>query len=530
MDQQAQLPHEPHLIKYADGELTWSATGESDEPAGRAKDEDVVCILPTAEQQGGGYRIVILKQGSQEDDAPFQLSTVSAKGISQELLDRHLLKEPPLHLRVNGSAGLEIHVIVSVGSGTRLAEQFYDSALRPLLELLELQDTDSPTDTTAPPAVAARQTYKLVKTKDANTIREFAAQRWGADPAIPSSSIPSRSQTIILLSGDGGIVDLLNGSSTPTAPGASHPTIALLPLGTGNALFHSLHKPLYATAPTPSPFVLGLRTLLTGAPAPLPTFRASFSPGSSLISYSAAPAAAAAAVSGDAAAAGLQERHDPVDALLGGIVASYGFHAQLVWESDTPEYRRHGAKRFGMVAQELLGESHAYKARVAVRRRRGGASPSGEDGAGKTGAAEEEEEEEVFARKRFAYILATLVSNLERAFTISPASRPLDGQLRLVHFGAVGGERTMDIMKAAYDEGKHVEMRWTTTGDEGKEVEDRVGYDAVEEVRVTVLEEDVRWRKVCVDGTIVEIPQGGSMTVRKVEQPRFKVVVDGSVL
>ena len=79
----------------------------------------------------------------------------------------------------------------------------------------------------------------------------------------------------------------------------------------------------------------------------------------------------------------------------------------------------------------------------------------------------------------------------------------------------------MQIMGQAYNNGAHVGMRWTD--EEGKE--DGVGYDEVDEVKVTVLEEDARWRKVCIDGTIVEIPQGGWMSVHKSAASRYRVLV-----
>ncbi len=50
-------------------------------------------------------------------------------------------------------------------------------------------------------------------------------------------------------------------------------------------------------------------------------------------------------------------------------------------------------------------------------------------------------------------------------------------------------------------------------------------YDEVDEVRVTVLEEDARWRKMCIDGTIVEVPQSGWMSVKRAEGSRFRVLV-----
>lgn len=108
--------------------------------------------------------------------------------------------------------------------------------------------------------------------------------------------------------------------------------------------------------------------------------------------------------------------------LYGAVVASYGFHATLVADSDTPEYRKHGDKRFGMVANELLnpdeGKSppHAYKADVKI--------------ASGNGALE------LVGNGEHGYVLASLVSNLERIFIVSPESnKKLNGQLRLVHFG-----------------------------------------------------------------------------------------------
>jgi hypothetical protein len=74
----------------------------------------------------------------------------------------------------------------------------------------------------------------------------------------------------------------------------------------------------------------------------------------------------------------------------------------------------------------------------------------------------------------------------------------------------------MEIMMAAYREGAHVGMP-------------DVGYEEVEEVRVTIREEDARWRKVCVDGSVVEVEQGGWMSVQREKRERLRVLVDGCV-
>ncbi|AEO70812.1 uncharacterized protein THITE_12521, partial [Thermothielavioides terrestris NRRL 8126] len=460
------------------------------------KREEIVCILRPPTETGGEYLIYALSEGSTSDDGkPFSLRVVPTgqlpDDLSAFLLDQDAV--PPSHLRLPH----QVHVVVSTHSGLRRAPDFFENVLRPLLGALGLKQGDGD-----------GAGYRVTVTQDANTVRNLAREL--------ARDVHAGEKTVVLLSGDGGVVDLLNGldraaaaapSPSPSASSSSTaapPTIALLPLGTGNALFHSLHKPQYAGTNPPSPLVLALRTFLAGRPAPLPVFRASFSPGARL-----QPAPTPHHRDGDE-----DENEAAVPHLLGAIVASYGFHASLVWESDTPAYRAHGARRFGMAAAALLEEAHGYRARVEVRRQGEGEGrwavlrPGGGGGGGggdrNPGGGD--------GQQRFGYVLATLVSSLEQTFTISPASRPLDGRLRLVHFGAVGGARTMEIMTAAYRDGAHVGM-------------DEVGYEEVDEVRVTVDEEAPRWRKMCVDGTIVEVERGGWMSVRREGRVWLRVLV-----
>ncbi|KAI1383162.1 TRM-domain-containing protein [Hypoxylon trugodes] len=438
------------------------------------------------------YDVFSLKEETGEQGPSFKLLKSRLADVPSYLLDDPLSGEIPEYLRSGPSR--HVHIVISTGSGTGLALNFYNSALKPLLEslgVLPLEPSADLADRSKP------KSYNLVITQNADTVRDFARD-------ISSTSRGALQHTIVLLSGDGGVIEMLNGrapleeaeGTEGTEVEAHLPLIATLPLGTGNALFYSLHKSVGAISETtaPSGLVQGLRTLFGGKAAPLPSFKAEFSPGSHLI----APGSAEDGIDPDS---------NNVSHLYGAIVASYGFHSQLVWESDTPEYRKHGAKRFGMVAQQLLKESHAYNAIVEL-------------------AAEDASRLQKLDRDRHAYILATMVSNLEKTFTISPASKPLDGKLRLVHFGVVSGERTTEIMMKAYDGGKHVDLRWTD--DDGKE--EKVGYDETELVKITTLEEDTRWRKVCIDGTIVELPQGGYITVKREKKPHLQILLDRLVV
>ncbi|KAK3502801.1 ATP-NAD kinase-like domain-containing protein [Neurospora crassa] len=486
--------------------------------------------------------------------SPFKLSATYARSLPEELTREFLVEKVPEHL-----AGVdELHVIVSTRSGLGLAAGFYEGVLRPLLEegfgfeaggdVIEGDDDDDKQG----PKTRPGKTYQITFTKSADTIKDFARGLVSSS----SSSAQGRQQrqpsrTIILLSGDGGIIDLLNGldhdqlnvSSSPSP--SPTPTLAILPLGTGNALFHSLHKPLYKPQGTdgPSALVLGLRTLFKrGVSAPLPTFRAEFSPGAKLISgqpevlpdsHDSPKDNLLFDVTSTTSSGTTPVRKRPeITHLLGAIVFSYGFHASLVYESDTPAYRVHGDKRFGMAAGELLKLSHLYDAEVFIRR----------------SSCERGEFTLLPKDAHSTYILLTLVSNLEKTFCISPSSRPLDGQLRLVHFGfgeeegTAGaeaeaaenrGKKTMDIMMAAYRDGAHI-------NDPEEKVKDVVGYEEVEEIKVVINETDERWRKVCVDGTIVEVEKGGWVTVKREggigsgkgekERERLRVLVDMGVV
>lgn len=342
-----------------------------------------------------------------------------------------------------------VHVVVSIGSGTRQAQTFHDTRIVPVLEALGLtKDKD----------------YAVHLTSSAQTVTELSTSVF-----VPAA-LRGDAQLIILLSGDGGIVDIVNATMTSVAPGSSSsattwvsPSIALLPLGTGNALAHSAKVTADST--------MGLSTLLRGHPHALSIFRATFSSGSTLLAH---------------------ETNEPLplyknNALWGCVVLSWGFHASLVADSDTPEYRAYGVSRFQMAGKENLYPAdgkgpHEYRGRVSLLNENGEWKP--------------------LEREKHAYILATFVSNLEKTFTISPDSKPLDKTLRLVHFGPMNGDGIMGIMNAAYQGGKHVSM-------------DEVGYSEVKGVRIEFEEEEEKWRRVCVDGKIVMVGRGGWVEVVK---------------
>jgi hypothetical protein len=170
-----------------------------------------------------------------------------------------------------------------------------------------------------------------------------------------------------------------------------------------------------------------------------------------------------------------------------------------------------------MVAKELLsppggnGMPHAYRAKVTLRK-----CATSTEGAV---TLPTQEYEEMIPREEHGYILMTLVSNLEKTFCISPASKCLDGKLRVVHFGPKSGEEIMRIMGEAYQGGGHV------SNGEGRGEDGAVGYEEIEGAWIEFLEPEGRWRRVCVDGLIVRVEEGGWMDVTKVEEGREAVDV-----
>ena len=381
-------------------------------------------------------------------------------GLPTQLVDTFVVKQVPGHLRLKGKDGkVGLYVIISTMSGTQQATALYENALKPLLEELGVKG------------------YEVHKTESEHTIEQLTKST-----IIPRAK-EGWEQTVILLSGDGGPVDLINAMlSAELKAGTATPTVALLPMGTGNALAHSSGLTKDDT--------FGLRSLCRGTGKRVPCFRVTMSKGAKIVVDEGRGREELVGAGGKAE-------------IYGAVVFSWGLHASLVAASDTAEYRKHGVERFKMAAQELLApkdgsESHRYRGRVSIRR-------------GSSGGFRDFEPME---KEEHMYVLATMVSNLEEHFCISPKSKPLDGQMRLVSFGVMDGGQVMKILGSAYEEGKHVEDK-------------AVQYEAIEGLRIDFEEEEEKWRQVCVDGKIIAVEKGGWVEVGKEQRQVVSLVVPG---
>ena len=342
-----------------------------------------------------------------------------------------------------------LHIIISAQSGTGKAQHYFDNFLKKELDLVKIEASS----------------YQLHVTESESSIEEFT------ESIVLPRANKGIDQTIILLSGDGGVSDVVNVLLMSMQSEAYvKPVIGLIPLGTGNALAHSLGISLGTTKDR--------RTLLEGVPRNLPTLRAAFSPGSMLITN-------------------LGKTKEPLltsdrgfSSLYGAVVCSWALHASLAADSDTAEYRKYGSERFQMVAKELLApsdgsSSHVYRAKITLFTN----NPQGESS-------------EIIEGHDHMYLLVTLVSNLEEKLVISPLSRPLDGQLRLLHFGPLSSGEVMEIFELAYQGGQHVKNQ-------------AVLYHDIEKIRIDFEESEGRWRRVCLDGKIVEVNEGGWVEISR---------------
>ena len=413
------------------------------EPRGKRKNEVQPQLI---------LRVVTSQSAPETTKMRFSFEALPVTMLPENYLSAHLISDPPDHLFVppNPDGSPNLHIIVSTKSGVGEAQQYFNDVLQEALATLDLD-------------VGA---YTVHVTESEKTITEIAER------IILPRANNGTPQTIVLLSGDGGIVDTVNVLLFSSQSSSyTKPTFGLISMGTGNALSNSTGLNSGATR--------GLKYLFRGLPKPLPTFISTFSPGSAILTdegRSSQPVPVAESGS---------------NTLYGAVVCSWALHASLVADSDTTEYRRFGAQRFQMAAKELMAPDdgtppHVYSGKITLFKT---------DDQGR-------EYSEVVDQTKTSYIVATLVSNFEEKLTISPYSKPLDGQLRVLRFGDISGAQVMRLVGMALRGGGHVN-------------EPLSEYSAVSGMRIEMDEADSRWRRVCVDGKIVKVEEGGWFEVRK---------------
>lgn len=434
------------------------------------RDQDVLAVLETPKagsENGNDQHHHILLALTAEPPAasspPCRLESYLVVNLPERFVDLHITPLSQHHLKnlqyQDGSSSL--HVVVSVGSGLGKAQEFFDMVLKTLLQCIQLEESS----------------YQLHVTESENSIIDLTRT-----VLLPGAN-EGFAQTVLLLSGDGGVFDIINVlHDSEHTKSYVKPVVCLLALGSGNALAHSTGL-IHGSD-------RGLRTLLRGKRRSLPTFTASFSAGSDFM------------VDEGRSRKPLPVSESGHGVVHGAVVCSWALHASLVADSDTPEYRKYGNDRFSMAAKELLSPSdgsppHIYQGKVTFWRDESN-----------TGRLEEGQDS-----REHSYLLASLVSNLEEKFMVSPYSKPLDGRLRLLRVGPVSSPELFRLLQPAFQGGRHVENP-------------AVYYNQFHRLRIDMVEEDPKWRRVCVDGKIIMVNEGGWVEIQRQQRDVLDLVVD----
>lgn len=321
----------------------------------------------------------------------------------------------------------------------------------------------------------------------------------------------TESSTVVILSGDTSVSEFVNCLEEQPQRRSRHLNLIVIPTGTGNALANSCGLTSVPQA---------ISRMFLGELKPLANFQVEFPNGTAIVRPPTGNPAASASASSSGASASASSRvtssssssstsyssseahsrattssstttvdnsiiSSPVTTpelpyltqfyshkqnndyfspmvLHAIVVASWGVHASLVADSDSPEYRHLGEARFQKAAQENLARPQKYHGKATL-----GTPDSNdlevqyinhfpEDSAQPTGAAKK------YAAKRLAlpyalapdhaYLLFSVISKIEKTYTISPYSKPpSDLRLHLVHTDYTNNEDLLAMMMAPYD-------------------------------------------------------------------------------
>ncbi|KAH6918863.1 ATP-NAD kinase-like domain-containing protein [Coprinopsis sp. MPI-PUGE-AT-0042] len=316
---------------------------------------------------------------------------------------------------------------------------------------------------------------------------------------------------IVLGSGDGTLHEVVNGyfgvakSLGEEARGKIR--IVLVPCGTANALYASLHPPSAEKEGEELEHKLkSLKEYVKGEAKDVP------------LSFGITT---------------LVDSNGKERELVSSVVISTSLHAAILRDSEALRNEYPGIERFKVAAQK--NSDKWYQAKVELLPLADGTKPQIYDPKSQTFQPfnETNQGNSITMQGPFAYFLSTVnVDRLEPAFVITPLARripPPPGTCDVVIVRPlrdpslnVNGEeerkkfvdKIWSAMGGAYQDGKHVGMRY---GSEGEILGDGEGETVVEYVRCggwkwTPDEDAARW--VCSDGLVVELGQGASAECR----------------
>lgn len=170
-------------LVYRNDELVWGGSGNSGEISGRIKGQDVIVVVRSAT----GFTILSLSPNSASTAAPHPaiLQTLTTN-LPQSFLSKYIAPQLPTHL---GLPPEDIYVVISTKSGIGSAGVYFESIIKPALKLVGLDE----------------KRYQIIRTESHESIGQFAKGD------LDAKAREGIKQTVLLLSGDGGVVDIVNG-------------------------------------------------------------------------------------------------------------------------------------------------------------------------------------------------------------------------------------------------------------------------------------------------------------------------------
>jgi hypothetical protein len=172
-------------FSYRDGVLSWRANDKA--ASGSFKKESILTVVGDPHENDVYSILSLIPTTSSDDAAPHAIFAKSqASRLPPLFLSDYFLTELPKHLRIFAE---DMHVVISTRSGTGRAEAGFEALLEPTLEGLGF----------------GNGSYHVTRTQSHESVRHFARN------VLRKKAMDGVSQTVFLLSGDGGMVDIING-------------------------------------------------------------------------------------------------------------------------------------------------------------------------------------------------------------------------------------------------------------------------------------------------------------------------------
>lgn len=298
----------------------------------------------------------------------------------------------------------KIFIIDSTKSGNLQSSQFYSSILNPILTKLSIN-------------------FTYLKTSSPTSIHDFAN-------SILLSSLRNDNLLFLFLSGDTAISEFINTIyyriTQNSLQKISNLTILPFPHGTGNGLCNSINL---------SSDLFSIKALFQNNIHHLPLY--SLSSNSKL--------KCSGILADDITYLNNNDKYFIV-------VASWGIHSALVYESDTPEMRTFGTSRFQMAAQKILQQHSLFKGKISINSKD---YLSFDSSSNKWITSSHPKSISGFSD--LSYFLVTGVSNFEKKYVISPNGNPDTDDLYSITIPHLQSPLdVMELLNQGYENGKLV--------------------------------------------------------------------------